>query len=166
MIVPRDQLERLEPYWRRSTAWWSERSLREQVLLGSLAVVGIFALLLVAVIAPLRSIREDARAEIRNAALLEARIQTAGPELTLRGTVRRGTASAILTDSAAAAGVSIQRIEPDGADTRVVLGDAAFDQVMKWIANVEQSSRLRVVQAQIERKAAPGIVSATIVVTG
>lgn len=166
MIAARDSLARLDPYWRRSVVWWSERSLREQVLLGALAAVAIFTLLLVLVIAPLRAIREDARMDIRNAALLEARVRSAGPDLALQGAVRRGTASAILTDSAAAGGVVIERIEPDGADTRVVLGDTTFEQVIKWIANVEQSSRLRIVQAQIERKGAPGIVSTTLVVAG
>jgi type II secretory pathway component PulM len=37
---------------------------------------------------------------------------------------------------------------------------------MRWIADLEQNSRLRVQQADIERKSAPGVVSASIVVVG
>ncbi len=103
---------------------------------------------------------------MRNAALLEARLRTAGPDLALQGTVRRGTASAIVTDSAAAAGVAIQRIEPEGGNTRVILNDAPFDQVMKWLAGLEQTSRLRIVDARVERKGAAGLVATTILVTG
>ena len=77
--------------------------------------------------------------------------------------MRRGTASAIITDSAAAARIVIQRIEPEGGNTRIVLGDAPFDQVLGWIAELEQTSRLRASEATIERKGAPGMVSATLV---
>lgn len=163
---PNFDLGRIEPYWQRGRIWWSERSLREQVLLGSLLAAGIFALLLVAVIAPLRTARAEALAEIRDAGLLEARLRAGGPDLARTGRMRRGTASAIITDSAAAARIVIQRIEPEGGNTRIVLGDAPFDQVLSWIAELEQTSRLRTSEVTIERKGAPGMVSATLVLTG
>lgn len=158
-------LGRIEPYWQRGRIWWSERSLREQILLGALTAAAIFALLLVAVIAPLRAARAEALADIRDAGLLEARLRAGGPDLARTGRMRRGTASAIITDSAAAARIVIQRIEPEGGNTRIVLGDAPFDQVLGWIAELEQTSRLRASEATIERKGAPGMVSATLVLT-
>ncbi len=117
------------------------------------------------VIVPLRDAREDAQARIRDAALLEARLR-AGGDLTGSFRFRGASASAIVTDSAAAAALTIERIEPDGASTRVVLGSAPFEQVMRWIAEIEQHSRLRVRKADIERQPAPGLVSATIVLEG
>lgn len=161
----RISLAALEPYWHRARLWWSERSLREQVLLGSLAAIAAFALLLVGIIIPLSEARADARAQIRNAALLEARLR-AGGGLANTGRVRRGTASAIITDSAAAAQLTIQRIEPEGGFTRVVFTDTSFDLVLTWIADVEQTSRLRIRDADIERKPAPGMVSASLLVEG
>lgn len=159
-------LAALEPWWHRVRSWWTERSLREQVLIGGLAAVAIFALLLVGVIVPLRNVRAAAYEELHNAARLEAQLrqgsssQTGG--LGQPGAMRRGTASAILTDSAAAAHLSIQRMEPEGGNTRVEIGDAPFSQVMGWIADVERNSRLRVQQAQIDQKGA-GIVTASLV---
>ncbi len=160
-IGERISLEPLEPYWQRSRQWWSQLSLREQILLGTLASVAAFAILLIGVIVPLRDVRAEARADIRNAELLEARLR-AGGDLGKLGRVRRGTASAIVTDSAAAANLTIQRIEPEAGNTRVVLADASFEQVMTWIAELEQTSRLRVVEADIERKPSPGVVSASV----
>lgn len=165
--LPREfSLGALGPWWQRSRIWWTERSLREQILLGVLSAVGIVALLLVAVIAPLRSQREAALANIRNASLLEARLRTGGPDLARGSKVRRGTSSAIITDSISAAQLTIQRIEPEGGNTRIVLGDAGFDKVVQWVADIEATSRLRVVSADIQRSkqgGAAGLVSASFV---
>lgn len=165
LLGTRFSLAPLEPYWHRAGTWWSERSLREQILLGTLAAIAIFTLLLMLVIVPLRDAREDAQARIRDAALIEARLR-AGGDLTGSIRFRGATASAIVTDSAAAAALTIERIEPEGTATRVVLGGAPFEQVMHWIAEIEQNSRLRVREADIERQPSPGLVSATIVLEG
>ena len=159
-------LSALEPWWHRSRGWWSERSLREQVLIGGLAAIAIFALLLVGVIVPLRGLRAASYTELHNAALLDAQLRQGGAGPGQHTPMRRGTPSAILTDSAAAARLSIQRMEPEGGNTRIDLGDAPFSQVMTWIADVEHNSRLRVQQAQIDQKGAPGVVSASFVFSG
>ena len=164
----------LEPWWHRSRVWWSERDLREQVLIGGLAAVGIFALLLVGVIVPLRSVRAAAYTDLHNAALLDVQLRQTGSGQSggqnrssgQRAEMRRGTPSAILTDSATAARLSIQQMEPEGGNTRVELGDAPFSEVMSWISDVERNSRLRVQQAQIDQKGGSGIVSASFVFSG
>ncbi len=158
-------LDPLAPWWHRSRGWWGDRSLREQVLIGGLAAVASFALLLVSVIVPLRSVRDAAYTRLHEAALLDAQLRT-GAGTGQHAAMQHGTPSAILTDSASAARLSIQRMEPEGGNTRVELGDAPFAQVMTWIADVERTSRLRVQQAQIDRKPTPGIVSASFVFSG
>lgn len=162
MIRDRFDLARIEPYWLRVRVWWSERSIREQILLGALAAMGIFGLLLV-ILAPLRQDRLDALADIRAAALLEARLRAGGGDLATVGKFRRGTASAIVTDSAAAAQIAVQQVEPQGSDLRVTLADAPFDAVVTWIAEIESTSNLRLRNATIERQGAAGFVSATLV---
>lgn len=161
MIRDRFNLSAIEPYWHRVRSWWTERSLREQVLLGGLAAAGILALLL-AILAPLRQERLDSLADIRAAALLEARLR-AGGDIAAIGKFRSGTASAIVTDSTAAAKITVQQVEPQGADLRVTLADSPFDSVITWIADVESTSNLRLRSAQIERRGAAGFVSATLV---
>jgi type II secretory pathway component PulM len=164
-FVPRADLSLLEPRLRVVRYWWAGRNLREQVLIGVLAAVAIFAALLVGVIVPLRAMREQALADLHYAALIDARLR-AGGETQGATTMIHGTASAVLTDSAAAAHLAIARIEPEAGQTRVVLGDAPFDQVLQWAAKVEQTSRLRIRQAQIDHKPAPGIVGATFLFGG
>ncbi len=159
-------LGRLEPWWRRGQDWWTERSLREQILVGTFAALAIFAVLVIAIIRPLQSVRADALVDIRNADMLAARVTSAGPALAMQTRMRRGTSSAIVTESIAAAGLSVQRIEPESGQLRVVLGDASFDAVLRWVADIEASSNLRVGEARIERRTAPGIVSAQFLVIG
>jgi general secretion pathway protein M len=168
-LAPGLDFAALEPWRHRARAWWGERSLREQALIGGLAAVAIVALVLVGVIAPLRAVRATAYEQLHDAAILDARLRQVGGEPGgpgPRAAIRRGTASAILTDSAAAARLSIQRMEPEGGNTRVELGDAPFSQVVAWLADVERTSRLRVQQSQIDRKGAPGVVSASFVFSG
>lgn len=166
MNIPMVDLGALAPAMQRGRTWWSERSARERMLLAALAAIAVAALLLAGVLVPLQSLRADLLADIRNASLLEARLRTGGAGLALSGKARSGPGPAIITDSAAAAGLAIQRIEPDGADTRVALADAPFDRVLQWIAEVEQTSRLRTRHVRIESKGSPGIVSATVVFSG
>ncbi len=162
MMRDRIDLSVIEPYWLRVRVWWSERSIREQILLGALSAIGIFGMLLV-VLAPLRQDRRDALIDIRAAALLEARLRAGGGDLAAVGKFRRGTASAIVTDSAAAASIVIKQVEPSGSDLRVTLADAPFDAVVTWIAEIENTSNLRLRNAAIERQGAAGFVSATLV---
>lgn len=164
-MAQRGDFSAYEARMRRLRAAWAERDLREQVLIGVLAAVAIFALLLVAVIVPLRSVRERAFAQLHDAAVLDARLRAGGGAAAGSVKMMHGNASSVLTDSAAAAHLSIQRIEPEGGNTRVVLGDAPYDQILQWAAKVEQSSRLRISQAQIDHKPAPGIVGATFLFT-
>jgi general secretion pathway protein M len=163
----------LESWRHRWSAWWADRSGRERALLGGLAAVAIVAVILAGVIVPLRDLRAGAYQQLHEAAVLDAQLRLVGGQgggtgggSGPRSAIRRGTASAILTDSAAAARLSIQRMEPEGGNTRVELGDAPFNQVVTWLADVERNSRLRVQQSQIDRKGAPGIVSASFVFSG
>lgn len=160
------RLAALEPWWHRGTTWWSERNAREQVLIGGLGAVLILAALLTLVIRPLQDSRAAALADIRAADLLAARARVAGATLTSGARMRHGAPSAIVTQSAVASGLSVQRIEPEGTRLRVVLADAPFDVVVRWVADLEATSTLRVAEARIERNATPGLVSAQFLLDG
>ncbi|MGB7408143.1 MAG: type II secretion system protein GspM [Pontixanthobacter sp.] len=160
----RIDLGALEPYWHRSRDWWYERSPRERILLGVLAALGVIALI-VLLLLPIRQAREDALDTIRDANFIEARLRSGDPALARTGQFRSGTPSAIVTDSVAAAQLQVQQVSAEGTGVRVVLADAPFDAVMLWVADVESSSNLRVRSAQIDGQPAPGIVSATFVLS-
>lgn len=149
---------------RRAGDWWNERSERERLLVGGMLATALVALLVVTVIAPLRAMRSDALADIRNASLLEAQLRAGRPGSA--GRIRRGSAQAIVTESAAAAKLAVQSVTAEGGDTRVVLSDAPFEQVLQWVADIERTSRLRVIEANIAHKGAPGLVGASVLLGG
>ena len=160
-FTDRFDLAALDPYWARIGEWWVGRSFRERVLLAVLAAIALVALILL-VFAPLAEARAEARADLRSAALLEARLQS-GEDLAGLGQFRTGTPSAIVVDSAAAARLELANTQPVGNDVRVTFENATFDGVVAWIADVEATSDLRLKSAQLDGQAAPGLVSATLV---
>ena len=144
--------------------WWNERTSREHILMAALMVSILASLLVIAVIAPLRAVRAEALGEIRSAAVLEARLRAAGPGGPAR--LRRGNAQAIVSESLGEAGITAQTVNPEGSGIRVVVADVPFNRIAGWIAELEQTSRLRVVSAKIDRTGSPGHVMAAVLVRG
>ncbi len=156
-------LEQLRPAWDKGQLWWDERSAREQVALGALAAVALVALLLVLVIRPLESARAKAAADIRSFQMIDMRLRQGG----VATATRSGPPAQQISQSAAAAGVQVQRIEPQGARTNVVLADAPFDAVLRFVADLEKNSALRIGEARVERsQLAAGMVTAQFLVAG
>lgn len=62
--------------------------------------------------------------------------------------------------SAEAAGVALRRLEPEGALVRVTLDDAAFETVIGWIAEMERDHAIILRALELDRRTAPGVVSA------
>ncbi|QJU57671.1 type II secretion system protein M [Sphingomonas sp. AP4-R1] len=159
------KLGRLEPVRDRGTAWWADRSQREQRLLAVLAVIGLVALVLVAVVRPLQTARARAVADIRTYDMLAMRLRAAGPGL--GAPARRGPPASVVAASAGATGVIVQRVEPEGGRLTVVLADAPFDAVLRFVADLERTSALRVSEARIEASTSgPGLVTARFVMAG
>jgi general secretion pathway protein M len=158
------KLASLGPWWERGTGWWSERSAREQVLLGVLAALGMAALLLFVVVRPLQSARARAAADIRTYDMLALRLKATGPGI--GGPARKGPAPEIVSQVASANGLTVQRVEPESGRLRVVFADASFDAVLRWVAELEQTSRLRISEVQIERASTGTGVAAQFLVAG
>lgn len=164
MIRERFDLGALGPFWQSTRDWWTQRSFREQMLLGALIATGVLGLLLLA-LSPIRNARADALDTIRNADLLESMLRGGGAPLARAGQFRRGTPSAIVTNSVSAAQLAVQEVNAEGQGIRVTLADAPFDAVMVWVEDLEATSNLRVRNADIRQQGAPGIVSATFVLS-
>lgn len=160
------KLAALAPWWDQGTRWWADRSARERALLAALGGMALAALLIVAVVRPIQAERARAAADIRTADMLALRLRGAGPGrgAALRG---RGSPAAIVSQSAAAAGLTIARIEPEGGRLRVAFADAPFDAVLRWIATIEQTGAVRVGEARIDRGlSVPGSVASSFLISG
>jgi general secretion pathway protein M len=144
--------------------WWQARSSREQMLLGALALLALAALLLIAVVRPLEAARARAAGDIRTYDMLAMRLRAAGPGLTAG--VHRGPPAQIVSQTAAANGLTVQRVEPENGKLRVVFADAPFEAVLRWVAEIERTSALRISEVQIERSAQGNGVSAQFLLAG
>jgi general secretion pathway protein M len=133
------------------------RSAREQLLLAVFAAFALAAGFWLLVRAPLIDARRAAAAELRHAKALIDWLET-GPVL------RETPAStASLAERAAASGLQVNRIEPDGTLTRLVFDDADFASIIRWLAALENSGAARITAVTIDRRPEPGRVAADIV---
>ena len=71
-----------------------------------------------------------------------------------------------ITQSAESAGLSLRRLEPEGDMLRVTLDDVAFANVMLWLSDLEVSQSVIVSAIEIDRRTAPGMVSARLLLKG
>jgi len=154
-----------EPAWQKTAAWWNARSGRAQWLIGITLGLLIVWLLVSAIVLPIQRTRAAALADIRTYESLSARIRNAGglgdrPAQPEAG----GSPTAILSATAAQYGI-VPVVNGEAAGLRVTVADAPYDGLIRWIAAVEQSSRLRIMKMRLTRGTASGLVSADLTVT-
>lgn len=143
--------------------WFSMRSLREQVLLFGFLLVGIAAVLVLAIWRPLTLHRAEALSKIERYDALLARARMAGPDALAVATASVGDPdNQSIGGSAASHGLLIRRIEPEADYTRVVFEDADFTRILDWIASMEGSGVARLVAIQLDRRPEPGTVNAQV----
>jgi len=145
----------------RFDAWWSQRSSRERVMLGALAALLAALVMIFGVIQPLQNARAKAFADIRTYETLNARLRAAGPLRPRTGPARTGPAPQVVSESAAAFGLS-PRVETTAGGVSATLVDAPYDSVMTWLADLGATSRLRVRSVSLQRGSSAGRVNATI----
>lgn len=149
----------------RVLLWWQGRSTREQALLAILAGLASLWIFSILVVEPLWTARQEAIANIRTYDDLSVRLRQAGTLGGPRVAQRSGSPATILTTSAAERGLA-PVITSDAAGYRVVLADVPYEMLIRWIADVERSSSLRIITSRIDRQPTPGFVSAQLTVRG
>ena len=154
----------LEPARQKAIGLWQARSRREQWLLGGLAAILALYVLVAMVILPVQRARARALSDIRTYEGLSARLRGAGPLGQAPAQPQAsGSPAAILSASAARFGV-VPVVAEGGDGLRVTVADAPYESLLRWIAEVEQTSRLRVVRLRLDRRPSSGFVSAELTV--
>ena len=74
-----------------------------------------------------------------------------------------GPPATIVQTAAAQAGVTVARSAADGARTRVIVEQAPFAAVARWLATLDVQSGVSVIETRISRKPDPGMVSVELV---
>jgi general secretion pathway protein M len=153
-----------EPTRQKAIGAWQARSRREQWLLGGLAAILALYILVAMVILPVQRARAQALSDIRTFEGLTVRLRGAGPLGQAPAQPQaNGSPAAILSASAARFGV-VPVVNPDGDSFRVTIADAPYEAVVRWIVDVEQTSRLRVIGLRLDRRPSSGFVSAELTV--
>jgi general secretion pathway protein M len=151
----------LEAALARFDAWWGSRSRREQWLLIVMAVLLGGAVLVYGVVKPLQAARAQAVADIFTYETLSARIRAAGSLTPGRAPQRTGSPDSIVTGSAVSAGITATT-QPIPNGVRATVADGTYEAVLAWLADIGSTSRLAVRRVAIQRRPAPGRVSATV----
>lgn len=148
--------------WRmRAVAWFRLRTQRERVLLTGTAAMLFFAGLFIGVWQPLYAMRVAALADISRYETLTARLRAVEPGA-VDSTTRQAAPATVITTGAREFGLTIRRLEPEGNRIRVALEEAGFEDVIVWLDTLESQHSLRVVSLEMERRPAPGVVSARV----
>ena len=159
------QAERSTVLRAAAAQWWEDRTAREHWLLGVMAAVAIVVGLDRLVWHPLDTARTTALAEIARDDRIAAQLRVAGPDVARIAAARTGTLSTLVTDRAAKAGLTIARIEPQGANVAVSLDGVGFDTLVDWLAALDRDAGVSVVDLKVDRRPDPGIVNAEATLT-
>lgn len=125
-------------------AWWTTRTPRERLLLGVMAGLLVVFGLWFGVHRPLAQAREAAERRYDRALKEEAAIEAAAARiraLMSRGATasRKASAAEAVNASAAAAGVTLSRVEPDPAGgVQVAVGGVSPAQFFPWLAALQR----------------------------
>lgn len=116
---------------------------------------------------PLDAMRASREGEIAAYRLVAQSAALAGAQpLARREEAETVPLAARVTQSAEAAGLSLRRIEPEGDRIRVLVEDAGYAQVVLWIAELEAERQVTLAAVELDRRIAPGTVSARLLLEG
>ncbi|MDF1727660.1 MAG: type II secretion system protein M [Sulfitobacter sp.] len=64
-----------------------------------------------------------------------------------------------ITQSGEAAGITLARLDPEGARLRITVAEAPYAELIAWIAALEAQSGVRALSVEMSRLTGPGMVS-------
>ncbi|WP_323764748.1 type II secretion system protein GspM [Marinovum sp.] len=136
---------------------------REQLLIGLAALVLPAALIWQFAWKPLEAERTATLTEIaRLDALIHVAAQAGSAERPAMAAVDPRPASQRISQSAAAAGIALTRLEPEGRQFRVAVSELQFDAALQWIAALRADHGLKVAELDMARRLTPGAVTLTL----
>ncbi len=111
---------------------------------------------------PLQRDREALRVRIADALTIQAALDRHPADAVPVPAVpaAEGTISTRVTRSAQAASIALARLEPRGDALTALVDEAPFEAVIEWIAAMERTEGMRLIGIALDRRPAPGIVSA------
>ncbi len=157
----------MKPYLLQLQSRFDALAPRERLLVALAAVVVFITLLYLLIWEPLVKAHSSRAEALDTARALATRIETAAA-LSQRGTPGAGVdrATSLLaavdqTSRSPVLGKAPSRLQPEGdREVKVWIEEVAFDNLLRWLAELESRYGIGASSAEIERGTAPGAVSA------
>lgn len=157
-------LERASPALAHAVAWTRERSRREQIMIAFFGGLLLATLFWFAIPRPLLEARADAIDRIAAYETIQGRIVSAGAGGAAVAPLPDGPLESVIAIQSATFGVTPTNVAVDGDDVRVTVSGARYDAVVPWLAALEGSGQVQIVEARMTRGQAEGTVDMTMTV--
>lgn len=151
------------------SAFWSERNKREQNMLAAAAVVIVLGLLYVLFIDPALSGRADLEKKLPQLRQQAAEVQALSKEAAaLGGKTSASTAPPpamtreSIETSLSRKGLKAQNVSVSGELAKLQLNGVPFSATAEWLAEVQKTARMSVVEAVVEAQQQPDMVNANL----
>ncbi|MBY6019465.1 type II secretion system protein GspM [Ferrimonas balearica] len=153
----------MNKYWQQAQQWWSDRTDQEQRLLTLLAPVLVIGLFYWLVWSPISNGLDQAERAVQAERVALGQIKdNANRYISLqRGSGQRpggGNLNQIASRTAAQAGLTIARMQPQGDKLQLWLEDTQFETLMGWLTELQQRQGVAVEALDITAANEPGLI--------
>ena len=149
------------------SAFWSERNAREQNMLAIAAVVVVLGLLYALFIDPALSGRTDLEKKLPGLRQQAAEVQALSKEASALGGKTSAAPPTAMTresieTSLSRKGLKAQSVTVSGELAKLQLNGVPFSSTTEWLAEVQKTARMSVVEAVVEAQQQPDMVNANL----
>ncbi|WP_372626018.1 type II secretion system protein GspM [Arsukibacterium sp.] len=141
--------------------WWTGLAAREQQLLSIAAVVLSIGALYWFIWQPLQQGYSSKQSALHQAQMQLLKFQQALPQLqqanTSQGRVG-GSLAQIVSNSSRTYNIRVSRMQPQNDQLQLVLEDVPFEQLLRWVAQLQNNNGVKLVSLDIANTDSSGIV--------
>ena len=149
------------------SAFWSERNKREQNMLSAAVVVVVFGLIYALFIDPALSGRDDLGKKLPQLRQQAAEVQALSKEASTLGSKTSSAPPSAMTresieTSLSRKGLKAQSVTVSGELAKLQLNGVPFSATTEWLAEVQKTARMSVLEAVVEAQQQPDMVNANL----
>lgn len=141
--------------------WWAGLAIREQRLVSIAAVVLSIGALYWFIWQPLQQGHASKQAALTQAQLQLAKLQQALPQLQQAGASQGrvgGSLAQIVSNSSRSYNIRVSRMQPQNDQLQLVLEDVPFEQLLRWLAQLQSTNGVKLVSLDVANTDSSGIV--------
>jgi general secretion pathway protein M len=140
--------------------WYSNQNLRDQKIINAISAFVVLCLFIVIFVQPFLAEQETYQAKLNKSLSTYELLASNAHKFQgqVLGKASNGPILAIVTEQAKRSGINLKRFEPDGDGLRIWLEDAAFDDAIRWLEELNQKHNIQIKQINVERSEASGLV--------